>query len=288
MLIALFDRYDMLQWANPAFRDTFCLQPEQQLSWADMMQHNYLQGTGTRISAADFDRWLASARSRRGKQAYRAFECDMYDGRWIWMTESVQEDGSMLCVGSDITSLRSEGRDLRLERDMAQRAALTDALTGLSNRAHIMAQLEQQVQYARTQRSCCGIALMDLDHFKQINDRYGHPAGDAVLQHFAQLLRHTLRREDGIGRIGGEEFLLILPGADLPSVQSSMQRLLDMLPLQRPLAQHPDFFYTCSIGGSLLYPSDTVESALQRVDEVLYQAKANGRHRFEWATPPLP
>lgn len=286
VLAALFDRDDMLQWANPAFRHAYGLAAEQLLTWSDLMQHNHARGKGALIRTDDIDVWLASARSRRGKQAFRAFECDLHDGRWIWMTESVQEDGSMLCLGSDITSLRRDDRDLRQERDMAQRAALTDTLTGISNRAHIIEQLHHQVQRARTQGSSCGIALIDLDFFKKINDRFGHPGGDLVLQHFAQLLRQTLRREDGFGRIGGEEFLLILPGARHQSLRASMQGLLDMLPLQRPLAEHPDFFYTCSIGGSLLYPHDSVDSALLRVDEALYVAKAQGRHRFEWASPP--
>lgn len=286
VLAALFDGDDMLLWANPAFRQAYGLAPDQLLTWSDLMQHNYALGIGALIRTDDIEVWLASARSRRGKVPFRAFECDLRDGRWIWMTESVQDDGSMLCLGSDITSLRRDGRDLRQERDMAQRAAMTDTLTGISNRAHIMEQLRQQVQRTRTQRSSCGIAVIDLDFFKKINDRFGHPGGDLVLQHFAQLLRQTLRREDGFGRIGGEEFLLVLPGAQHQSLHASMQRLLDMLPLQRPLVNHPDFFYTCSIGGSLLYPNDTVDSALQRVDEALYVAKAQGRHRFEWAAPP--
>lgn len=283
VLMALFDRDDMLQWANRAFRTTFTLQPDQMLTWSDLMQHNHHQCTGTRIQTDDFEAWLASARSRRGKQGFRAFECDMHDGRWLWMTEMIRADGWMLCIASDITELRSHGRDLRLERDIALRAAQTDVLTGLSNRAHILALLEEQLCLVR-HGSSCGLALLDLDHFKRINDQFGHAAGDAVLQHFAQLLHDMLRREDGCGRIGGEEFLVLLPQTDRASLQACMLRLLQSLPLQRPLPQQPDFFYTCSIGMGLLQPGDTAHSAMQRVDEALYAAKAQGRHRSIWAT----
>lgn len=287
VLMALFDRDDMLQWGNAAFRSTFALQPAQMLTWSDLILYNHSQSTGTRIQTNDIDAWLASARSRRGKQGFRAFECDMHDGRWIWMSEMVRADGWMLCMAHDITELRSHGRDLRLERDIALRAAQTDALTGLSNRAHIMALLEQQLHMVRYSGASCGLALLDLDHFKRINDRFGHAAGDGVLQHFAQLLHVMLRREDGCGRIGGEEFLVLLPQADVHSLQACMQRLLQSLPLQRPLSEQPDFFYTCSIGMGLLTATDTAHSAFQRVDEALYAAKAQGRHRCLWATQPV-
>jgi len=286
VLMSLFDRDDMLQWANPAFRQAYGLGPEQLMTWSDLMQHNHSQGIGALIRTADLETWLASARSRRGKQAFRAFECDLHDGRWLWMTETVRDDGSMLCVACDITSLRGDDRGLRQERDIAQRAALTDALTGISNRAHILEQLGQQVQRVAAGQGSCGIALLDLDFFKQINDHHGHHGGDRVLQHFAQLLRQMLRREDCFGRIGGEEFLVLLPGGCVHSLSSSMQRLLDMLPLQRPLQGQPDFFYTCSIGVALLHPGDTSASALQRVDVALYAAKAQGRHRIVWAPAP--
>lgn len=283
VLMSLFDRNDMLQWANPAFRQAYDLGPHQLMSWSDLMLHNHSQRKGALIRTDDIEAWLASARSRRGKEAFRAFECDLQDGRWLWMTESVREDGSMLCVACDITSLRHDDRHLRQQRDVALRAASTDVLTGISNRAHIMEQLAQQLERVQAQGHTCGIALMDLDFFKQVNDRFGHHAGDTVLQHFSQLVRQMLRREDGFGRIGGEEFLVLLPGACAESIPATLQRLMDMLPLQRPLDEEADFFYTCSAGIALLLPSDTPASALQRVDAALYRAKAQGRKRYEWA-----
>lgn len=178
------------------------------------------------------------------------------------------------------SSLHSDGRDLREERDMAKRAALTDSLTGISNRSHMIEQLSAQLDLVRTQNFSCGIAILDLDFFKKINDRFGHPGGDIVLQHFSRTVRHTLRREDGFGRIGGEEFLILLPEICMHTLSAKIQHIIDMLPTERPLAAEPDFFYTCSIGGSLLRASDSIDSAILRVDAALYQAKAEGRNRL--------
>lgn len=285
VLIALFDSSDSLRWANPAFRQAYALGENQVLTWSDLARHSHESRVGALIETDDFENWLASARSRRGKQEFRAFECDLRDGRWLWMTETVLDDGSMLCVASDITRLRRTDRDIRLERGIAQRAALTDSLTGISNRAHIIRQLEEHLQQTRTHGVECAIAMLDLDFFKRVNDNYGHLAGDTVLRHFAQFLRRMLRREDGLGRLGGEEFLVLLPGASATQLAGTMNRLLTALTQERPLDTEPDFFYSCSIGGSLLHPHDTLDTALDRVDAALYTAKNEGRNRFVWVSP---
>lgn len=204
-------------------------------------------------------------------------ECDLQDGRWLWMTETVCADGNMLCIGCDLTHLRHDERMLRQQRDLALRAALTDALTGLSHRTHILVLLEEQINHVKQGTHSCDGVLMDLDHFKQVNDRYGHEAGDTVLRHCARLRPQVLRREDCYGRIGGEEFVL-LPDATAASLNSTVQRLICLLPLYRPLEDVPDFFYTCSAGVTLLPPGDTTVSALRRADEALYAAKAQGRN----------
>ena len=134
LLIAVFDEEDRLRYANPAFRQALGLQPDEFMTWQDLMRLNHRQKVGTHIETKDFEAWLASARSRRGKRPYRAFEADRTDGRWNLMTESLSPDGWMLCVAVDITDLRADERSLRADRDGAWRAARTDALTGVSNR----------------------------------------------------------------------------------------------------------------------------------------------------------
>lgn len=283
LLVFLFDHDDRLQYANLAFQQLFALSPDATPTWAELMMHCHTNRVGALIETTDLSAWLASARSRRGKEPYRAFEADMCDGRWMWITETLRSDGWMLCVGSDITALKANSRALRQSRDMALRSAQTDSLTGISNRQHLTDQIEKQLELLRKRDQLCGIALIDLDEFKTINDRFGHLGGDSVLRHFARTVQSTLRHEDGFGRIGGEEFLLLLPRSDAGSMERVIGRITDILSTACALADQPGFRYTFSAGLSMLRPTDTMSSAYKRVDEAMYRAKADGRNAFRWA-----
>ncbi len=283
LLVALFDAGDQLRFANAAFRRSYGLGADDAPTWAELMLRNHAQGVGARIETTDIAAWMASTRSRRGKLPFRAFEADLCDGRWVWMTETLRSDGWMLCVASDITELRSNERALRQARDVALRAAQTDVLTGISNRAHILQQLEHCIAQLNQFDTPCGVALVDLDHFKRINDRYGHPAGDAVLQHFAHAVHDVLRRDDCLGRVGGEEFLVIFPGIYAVGLESIVARTLDIVRQSRPLPAQPQFGYTCSAGIATLRPQETLRSLYNRLDVALYAAKGAGRDCFIWA-----
>ena len=284
LLVALFDARDTLVYANKAFRQAYAVKPDGRLTWADMMRDNHAHGRGASIVSDDIDIWLAAASSRRGKLPYRAFEADLSDGRWIWMTETVQLQGFMLCIASDITDLRQSSRSLRQAHVKALAAAQTDSLTGLSNRRHGLQMLRAVLAQSEQWPMC--IAALDLDHFKQINDSLGHDAGDAVLLDFARLLQAGSRREDGCARMGGEEFLLILPAAGLPQSQAIVERLLAHVRLSRPLPMQPERGYHCSVGLAEAVWGETTEALLKRADEALYQAKATGRDRIAIADPP--
>ena len=284
LLIFLFDANDQLRYANAAFRESFALKPDEQPSWSELMAKSHAQRIGALIETANFPGWLSSARSRRGKLPYRAFEADMSDGRWMWITETMHPNGWMLCIGSDITELRVGTREVRRSRDLALRAAQTDALTGISNRAHIMLQLEQRLDQVRQRDQLCGVALIDLDHFKRINDSFGHAAGDCVLKDFSRIVQNALRHEDGFGRIGGEEFLLIFPRVDVAGLEHIITRILQIVRDSRALPESPDFSYTCSAGLGVLKADDSVGGVYRRIDEAMYAAKAAGRDRFQWAT----
>jgi diguanylate cyclase (GGDEF)-like protein len=284
VLVALFDEKDNLRYANPAFRLAYAVPQVPHLSWTDLVRSNFKDGVGTQIQTLDFETWLASASSRRGKQPFRAFETDLTDGRWVWMTETVQANGWLLCIANDISELKTRSRLLRQARDMAQRAAQTDVLTGISNRGHIMEQLEQRLDELRSDQRSCGMVLIDLDNFKKVNDTYGHQGGDEVLRHFARTVQKVLRREDGFGRVGGEEFLLLFPGIGVEALEHVIKRILDKVRASRPLPDAPKFFYTCSAGMCMLQPGDDARSAYGLVDKALYAAKAAGRNGFVWAS----
>jgi diguanylate cyclase len=283
LLVAIYDDKDILRYANPAFIKAVDTEPNGHSTWADMMRSNYAFERGAVINTDNFEHWLASAMSRRGKQPFRAFEADLRDGRWIWMTETVNADGWMLNVASDITNLKQNERELRQAHTIALRASQTDVLTGISNRRHIMQLLEQALKESAERDESLCVAMFDLDYFKSINDKFGHDIGDAVLCDFAKLLQASSRRQDGCGRIGGEEFMLVLPGVSLSLAQGIIERLLDIVRASVPVNKKPALRYKTSVGLAGARKGENMASIMRRADMALYAAKAAGRDRLELA-----
>jgi diguanylate cyclase (GGDEF)-like protein len=272
-MVAIFDPEDRLRWANARFRDALDVPDVPGLRWADLMRHCHAVGRGAAVDAEDFEHWLASAASRRGKRPYRQFEADLRDGRWILMTETMDHRGWMLCIGVDVSDLGNDHRRLRVERDLALRASQVDPLTGIANRAAVLQRLDEALR----RRQPPAVALIDLDHFKQINDQHGHAAGDQVLRDFADRLQHALRRSDACGRVGGEEFLVVLDGLSMVEAQEVMRRLLSTVRTGRALPALPDFVYTASIGLVHAQEGERPEDVMARADLALYAAKRGGR-----------
>ena len=173
-----------------------------------------------------------------------------------------------------------------------QRLATTDALTGLSNYRHFHDLLTLEVQRAHRMDYPIGLIIMDLDHFKLVNDRHGHPIGDATLRLVAEQLRKRLRRTDVVGRIGGEEFAAILPGdslAEVAIVAEKLRRSVEDLPPVRGGMTDTPTLVTLSLGGTSLSAENVgVEQLIGCADQALYQAKHNGRNQVRLWTDPLP
>jgi diguanylate cyclase (GGDEF)-like protein len=168
----------------------------------------------------------------------------------------------------------------RLEAAL-QAMATTDDLTGLANRRHFLARLAEEharLQRQDTQRAV--VLMLDWDHFKAINDTFGHAAGDAVLRHGAALMRDSLRKIDQVGRIGGEEFAILLSGADRAAAQVFAERLRQKVANTPVLYENRSIPVTVSIGITALTAQDaTVDAVLRRADAALYRAKTEGRNR---------
>ncbi|ABC93623.1 hypothetical conserved protein (plasmid) [Rhizobium etli CFN 42] len=280
--MAVYDGDDRLRYANSAFRAAYFIEPEETPLWPDLMRRNFELARGTVIRTNDFEEWLRSTQSRRGKIGYRAFETDLADGRWLWMTEAVQKNGWMLCIASDITRLKVHGRTVRQDRDQAIKASYTDELTGVANRRFVMARVEDMVEAARHGNSGC-LAVFDIDNFKRINDRLGHHAGDLVLRDFAHRIHQNVRRNDCFGRVGGEEFLLVMPATGPEDALAMVERMLTVIRFSRPLPDSPDFSYTCSAGIAACVPTDSASELYRRADQALYDAKMSGRDRVRAA-----
>ncbi|MBY5749877.1 GGDEF domain-containing protein [Rhizobium leguminosarum] len=281
-LIAVYDGHDRLQYANSAFRSVYFIEPDETPLWPDLMRRNFELARGTVIQTSNFDEWLRSTQSRRGKIGYRAFETDLHDGRWFWMTEAVQNNGWMLCIASDITGLRVHGRIVRQDRDQAIKASYTDELTGVANRRFVMARVDDMLAAAKDGSDGC-LAVFDIDNFKHINDRLGHHAGDVVLRDFAHRIHHSVRRNDCFGRVGGEEFVLVMPATGPEDAIAMVERMLTVIRFSRPLPDSPDFSYICSAGIAACAPSDSASHLYRRADQALYAAKLSGRDRVRAA-----
>ena len=163
--------------------------------------------------------------------------------------------------------------------------ATTDSLTGLFNRRHMTYLAEKEL--ARFSRSGhpVGFLLLDVDHFKSINDAYGHETGDRVLGFVADVIREELRAQDLIGRWGGEEFLAILPDTDSGKAQASAERIRNAFLVRDWSAiTGGDAEVTISIGVSELRAGDDLSAAVSRADEALYRGKTGGRNRVELET----
>ena len=246
------------------------------------MRDNFHAERGVIVeSTTDIECWLSSVGSRRGQEGHRSFESDLHDGRWLQIHELALSNGWILVFGSDVTALNASNREVRADRDTALNASRTDELTQVSNRRHIMSRLEAATEAAPANSDACGaVGLIDIDYFKAINDTHGHQAGDEVLIQLARKVRADVRVGDAFGRVGGEEFLLIMAGATKAQSRDTLERLMTRIRALRPLEDHPEVAVSVSIGVTDLRPNDTPNSVFQRCDAALYRAKEDGRDRI--------
>ncbi len=192
-------------------------------------------------------------------------------------------------VGITIFFLVLNSHRLWMELEEAQleleQLATTDTLTGAMNRRKFFADGENEIRRAARMGSPLVLAMLDLDHFKDINDRHGHAAGDGVLKHVTDLCRKNLRQIDLIGRIGGEEFVIIMPGTAMSGGMIMAERLRQMIAATPLKWEGVPIAITASIGVAEYSPADLdVEQLLQRADTAMYQAKSAGRNRVAAAT----
>ncbi|MBV6449568.1 MAG: hypothetical protein MHPDNHAH_00279 [Anaerolineales bacterium] len=177
-----------------------------------------------------------------------------------------------------------EIKDIELKAVLAQAHEIknTDALTFLPNRRKIIVELQEEVIRASRYETPLSISIVDIDHFKKVNDTYGHVVGDDVLRTIAARLREQIRHPDTIGRYGGEEFLIVLPNSDLKAASEQAARLCQRIRALQVTSNDHILSITISIGIAQYRNSrENWEQFLHRADKVLYQAKDNGRD--QWA-----
>lgn len=180
----------------------------------------------------------------------------------------------------DRAQLRQNAAELAVANRRLANAALTDLLTGLPNRRSAMDQLEQAWNAATRSGSPLSVMMIDIDHFKHINDTYGHATGDVVLREAADTLRASARRGDSVCRVGGEEFLVICPNTDLVAVMLSAERLRTTLEAKRIAIGQAEKSITVSIGVATRGAEITdIDALVSLADQALYAAKESGRNK---------
>ncbi len=168
-------------------------------------------------------------------------------------------------------------------REALRELAMHDALTGLWNRAAIAQTLDTELMRVRREGTSLGVVMFDLDHFKSINDCYGHPAGDAVLREAARTVRNIIRSYDSAARCGGEEFLVVLPGCDEVTAVSHAERIRKALSRVIVTVDQRELQFTASFGVAVANREADIDSSrlIELADAALYRAKRGGRNRVE-------
>jgi diguanylate cyclase (GGDEF)-like protein len=159
-----------------------------------------------------------------------------------------------------------------------EQLVIRDSMTNLYTHAFVLARLSEEIEKATRYDRPLSIIMLDLDHFKQVNDTYGHPFGDEVLVKFSQMIQSTIRSVDIAARYGGEEFLILLPETDPQAASSFARRLSTIVP---KIQLSTDVCITVSGGLTQFLPGDTPDSMVARADTLLYEAKNEGRNRIK-------
>ena len=244
---------------------------------------------GRALSAMDRVVIFDNATAVRGLQALKIFPLrsgDAIVGALVCgsrsrgaLPESSQKELSMLALQAADALVRT-----RLY-EQTEKLATTDGLTGLLNRRTLNAQLQARLREAQRYQRPVAFLLLDVDHFKKVNDTHGHPAGDAVLQGVARVAQKQARETDLVARYGGEEIALVLPETDLRGALAIAERVRAACAAQPHATAQGAVSVTLSIGVSAWEPGDnarlTPEELLERADKALYRAKQGGRNRVE-------
>ena len=195
-----------------------------------------------------------------------------------------EQDEQTEVVNTELTKARAQVLELQRELHRLRDSAYLDHLTQIPNRRHMDEVLEREVSLAKANGQPLSFALGDLDHFKGVNDTYGHAVGDAVLKHFAGLIKSNVKGQDTPARFGGEEFAIIFPKTSVFGAGHVTDKIRELLHdtdfiLSRDLSSIGRV--SVSFGVTQLLSSDSMADLIQRADGLLYRAKALGRNRVE-------
>lgn len=197
------------------------------------------------------------------------------DQEWIPNTWAISIIGLASCLA--LSELRRRRAEAKMHLLRAE--STTDPLTGVGNRRWLDIEMKQRIAQLRRQDSPFSVLMLDIDHFKSVNDTWGHDAGDIVLVTVAKEIRHTLRDMDVLCRTGGEEFIAILPGTNVHAAAAAAERIRHAVEKLSVSFQNRTISVTISIGVTAGTPTDEAQEIIKRADDAVYAAKRDGRNR---------
>lgn len=276
----VFDASDRLVFANPALAEVFAIELDQLigLSFSQIIRHCHKQQLGLHIDTTDLSDWLLYAGQRRRSVPFRIFEADTVSGHWYLMSEQCNAEGAILLHAKDITEQKRLQFSLQQAEQLLRNQANTDVLTGIANRRYFMQQAGKVLKHQQRTGTACSLLMLDIDHFKQLNDTHGHLAGDKALQLICDYIQSQLRDYDLFARYGGEEFVILLADIAAPEAVQVAERIQQQLALHPMCYRNKTIPLQLSVGVAQLQPRQSLTELVQYADKALYQAKAAGRN----------
>lgn len=280
--VAIFDASDTVIYCNESMAKLFGNTAEQALNktFSELITQCFNSTEGINIESDNVDTWLAAAKNKRRSVPFRSFETDTQDGRWYLVTEQVVSNDILYFNCTEITAKKHTEMQLKkLSKELHMRAS-TDELTVISNRRNFYEMAEKQFLSDKIEHQPLTLILIDIDNFKAINDNFGHAAGDTALKEFALNIKSTLRSRDLFGRIGGDEFSIILPNTNSKDSLIIAERIRCSIAAMEIIHQKQRIHLTVSIGIVQSTPKmRTIHDVLNAADKALYQAKSEGRNK---------
>lgn len=279
--VVITDPNAVIKWANPAFAHLTGFSPSEAVGRTP----GKLISSGKQDAAFYADMWktIRNGEVWRGELVNKNKNSALYHES-LTITPVLDRDGTpkhFIAIMEDITVRKQQESDLHLQ-------ATTDPLTGCINRRAIIDSMTVELERMKRHGRYSCFMMLDIDHFKRVNDEHGHAAGDVVLKNFCNLATAALRKADMLGRIGGEEFGILLLETRLEGAIELAERLRSALEASTVLADGISISITVSIGVTMLDPDDhDPDQVLARADQALYRAKSKGRNRVE-ACPEAP
>jgi diguanylate cyclase (GGDEF)-like protein len=284
--IAIFDPDNAFIFHNQAFSRMFGLEAQSLKGWSldDWLTWTYVHRGSINIEWNSLEAWLDHVHSVCRSKPFHRFEADLVDGRWFLVSEQTYKSGHLVLHWADITQQKKTEKALKEALAKIEHIAQTDELTSLPNRRHILSRIREEFLRSRRYDHELSLGIIDIDHFKKVNDTYGHPAGDEVLRHFSCFLQNHLRTQDRIGRLGGEEFVVLFPETGIEDAVWGLNRIRESLQRERIHYMGQDFSYTFSAGlvSMTTDPLEDCDLLMVKADKALYQAKNGGRNHIAY------